>query len=839
MSGEPRADARSTVSGEPRPDAALAGVRVLDLADRSAALAGRILADLGAEVILVEPPTGNPIRRMAPMLDTGPEQERSVHHQYYSANKASVVLDLDDPDDRGRFRALVRTADVVIDTERPGRLDAVDLGHDQLRTLRPDLIQASVTPFGLDGPWRHWSATDLIAGAAGGLVWVSGESRSTPVHGGANPSYAMAGLTAASAIMIALTRRFRSADGANGGGVHLDISLQEATVMAVLQTATPTTWTWFDRIPRRPGLSNALQCADGGYVGLLVRPDRFEGFLAWCDAVGVEHSMIADDWEWARVGAPRAGNPVAEATLALAAKLTRDEFAAGALEADLVCLPVLGFDDLATHEQYRVNHQFSTVNHPGLGRDLGFVRSPVDALAAGVPITPAPMLGQHQHLVTSLAPPSTAPPVAEPGHPQPEATAGDRPSTPAPPDPGRALAGIRVVDLTWVLAGPLGTRLLASFGAEVIRVESTAKPDSMRSQPGPDGRPDPELGGLHNTVNAGKKSLAVDLGTEAGLGLVKDLVATADVVVNNFRPGALERMGLGYDVLRAHRPDIVLLNLPGAHRNGPWAQRSSMGNILMAASGLNLLTGFDGERPRGMGIAYPDFTSPHLLVTTVLAALRHRQWTGDGQELHLPQLSGLVSLLGAEWMHYAATGVQPPRPANRSPDHCPHGVYPASSDRSDDEWVAIAVTTDAEWRALCHAIGKPGLGDDPRFATHAARKVNEDELDRIVADWTTGWDKWDLAERLQALGVAAAPVEHLADTYERDPQLRHHYQIVHQPSAPGLDIPIDREPARWRGREHRLERSPAVGEHNEEIVRGILGRTEEEYVALLLDGVLS
>ena len=817
--------------------AALAGVRVLDVANRSAAFAGRVLADLGAEVILVEPPGGNSIRRDGPFLDDVPGPDRGFAHLYLNANKRSVVLDLGidgsvsagTAEDRERFLALVATADVLIDTEPPGRLDELGLGHDELRAVSPGLIQISVTPFGLDSPWRDRTANDLVAGATGGLIWLSGEPRSTPVEGGANPSYAMASLATASAATIAMTaRRREAASGRPGLGAHIDISLQEATVMAVMQTATPSQWTWHGRIPRRPGLSNALRCADGGHVGFLARPDRFDAFLAWCDRVGIDHGMTSDDWEWSLLSAPRKDNPVAAATLALAAALTRDEFAAGALEADLVCLPVLGFDDLATHEQYVVNEQFLTVQHEALERELGFVRSPVDAMADGVTISPAPTVGQHQDLVADLAalPDTTAPAIPTPAR---------RDSHPA-----TALAGIRVVDLGWVLAAPIGTRILASFGAEVIRVESTNKPDSMRSQPGPDGKSDADLGGLFNSVNAGKKSLAVNLADPRGIGILKELIATADVVVNNFRPGAMDRMGLGFDELRARKPDIVSLNLPGAHRKGPWAVRSSMGNILMAASGFNMLTGFDGERPRGMGIAYPDFTSPHLLTATILSALHRRDQTGEGEELHLTQLTGMVSLLGAEWMAYAATGVQPPRRANRDPNYAPHGIYPAAgSEDSDDEWVALAVRGDEQWRALCDLFGRQELAVDERFASHAGRKANEDELDEVVRVWTSGLDKWDCAARCQAAGIAAGPVEHLADTYGRDPQLQHHYQIVHQPSDPSIDIPIDREPAQWRGIDHQLTRSPAMGEHNEYVVREVLGHADEEYVQLIVDDVLT
>jgi len=806
---------------------ALQGIRVLDLADRSGALAGRILADMGAEVILVEPPDGNSIRAQAPMLSDGPVAERSCAHQYLNANKQSVTLDFADPTDWASFLAFVATADVIIDTAPPGHLDARGLGHAQLRAVQPSLIQCSITPFGLDAEWRNWKANDLVAGATGGLVWLSGEAKGIPSQGGANVSYAMAGLAASSAISIALHQRDHSG---NGAGVHIDLSLQEATVLTVMHSNAPGIWTWHNRLSRRPGLSNALRCADGGYVGLLVRPDRFDGFLAWADRVGIDHGMTTDDWEWARLDAPNKNNPVAETTLALAAALSRDEFAAGALEADIVCLPVLGFEDLERYEQFVVNDQFFTVDHPQHG-PLGFVRSPADAMADGVEIVPAPLLGEHQSLLEDLVPLDDSP-----------SPASSVPATAAPaasPDPARALEGLRVVDFGWILAAPIGTRLLASFGAEVIRVESSKKPDSMRSQPGPDGTPDEELGGLFNSVNAGKKSLAIDLTTDDGLALIKELIGTADVVVNNFRPGAMERMGLGYEVLKKLKPDIVLLNLPGAHRKGPWAMRASMGNILMAASGFNMLMGFEGEPPRGVGVPYPDFTAPHLLTATILAALRQRETTGTGQELHLTQLSGMISLLGVEWMQYKATDIQPPRSANRDDNYCPHGVYPAQpSEHSDDEWVAIAVAKDEEWVSLCTLMGQPALATDARFATHADRKANEDAVDEVLRAWTGSRNKWDTAAQCQEFGVAAGPVEHLADTYDRDPQLRNHYQIVQQPSRPDIEIPIDREAAQWRGTELLLNRSPGLGEHNEHVVRELLGRSEEDYVQLILDGVL-
>ncbi|MCB0990492.1 MAG: CoA transferase [Acidimicrobiales bacterium] len=805
----------------------LAGVRVIELANRSAALAGRILADLGAEVIMVEPPGGSQIRHEGPHLGGIADGERSFAHLYFDINKLSVVLDLDDPQDMARFEALVSTADVLIDTEAPGRLDALGAFHARLRSANPGLIQCSVTPFGLDTAWKDRAANDLVACAAGGLVWVSGSPRGVPVQGAANPSYTMAGLAAASAVMIALHQRDLGASDARGSGQHIDISLQEAAALAVMQTNTPSAWVWHKRIPARPGLSAAMPCRDGKFVGLLVRPDRFDGFLAWAEREGIDHGMTADDWHYARLESPRQGNPVSETTLALAAKLTRDQFVAGALEADIICLPVLDFPDLEKTEQFRVNDQFIDVEHELFGT-LGSLRSPVDAVGQ-VPQRRAPLLGEHQDLAAEAQP-----------------VAAKSASAPAvvPNDPARALEGLRVVDFGWVLAAPIGTRILASFGAEVIRVESSTKPDSMRSQIGPDGKPDPDLGGLHNVVNAGKKSLAVDLTTDAGRALVIELIATADVVVNNFRPGSLERMGLGYEVLQAAKPDLILLNMPGAHRHGPWARRPSMGNILMAASGFNMLTGFADERPRGIGVAYPDFTSPHLLVSTVLAAVRQREKTGEGAELHLPQLSGLLSLLGAEWMQFKATGAQPAPNANRHPDLCPHGVFRAADEMIPetgaqlDAWVAIAVDGQDQWRSFCQAAGHVEWLNDERFATHADRKANEDALDELINRWSSTLDKWQVTELLQAAGIAAAPVENLRDMLELDPQLGRHYQQTSQPLRPDLEIPVDREAARWVGAELWLDRSPAVGEHNEYVVQTLLGRTDDQFVQLMVDGTL-
>ena len=398
------------------------------------------------------------------------------------------------------------------------------------------------------------------------------------------------------------------------------------------------------------------------------------------------------------------------------------------------------------------------------------------------------------------------------------------------------LKGIRVADFCWVLAGPFGTRVLANFGAEVIKIESNAHRGLRRRGRRPDGTPGPSVDPLFNDANTGKLSVTLNLRSEEGREIAKELIAKSDVVTNNFRAGAMDRMGLGYNVLKEINPGVVLLHLPGCGHVGPWSNVRTLGNMVMAASGINWVTGFDGRPPSGMGVAYPDFTSPYIMVTTILAALLERDRTGEGQELNLSQLSSTISLVGAEWMQYASNGRPPPRRANRDPNHCPHGVYPA---HGDDQWCAIAVRDDDEWAALCGAMGRPELAGDARFADMAARKTQEDAVNALVSEWTRGQDKWELAEMLQGKGISAAAVEDLQDTLLLDPHMQEHYEHLQQPSDPDVDIVIDRDPIRFEGNDSPVPRAPMMGEHNDYVFGDLLELPQVEIERLTEKGVIA
>ena len=796
----------------------LAGVVVLELADHRTALGGRLLADLGADVLLIEPPAGADIRAMAPFLGDQPGPERSFQHLYFNANKRSLIVDIETPAGADELRRIAAGADILIESRQPGELARLGLGADALHALNPHLIIISATPYGQRGPKRDWRATDLTASAAGGFLQISGEHEDPPTRGPAHVAHTMTGLHIASAAMIALHGRDRVP---SQPGAQIDISMQEATSLALVQTSNPNTWLRQREIPVRPALSQAHLCRDGKWLGCNISPRLLPHFLQMLDEAGVEHGYSGGDGmaqlRPARAAWRHLDNPLQMLAGELAARMDREDMLRGLQAGKHPAMPTLSFDQFAESEHYQVAGQFAELEAPELGETLSYSRSPLDPFQSPMPIAPAPRLGSAE------APASSDQQTAHPSRHEPMSL--------------QPLKGIRVIDMTWVVAGPLGGRILANFGAEVLKIESMARLDGVRGQPTAENGFSVDHAGLFNGANTSKKSVSLDLSDERGRELFRKLVATADVVVNNFSAGTLDRMGLGYELLREINPGIIVLHLPGVGGDSPWRKLRTLGNLLLAASGMNFLMGFPGRPPRGPGVAYPDFTSPHLLAVSVLAALRARERSGEGREIELSQLSATVALVGAEWMRFAHTGETPERPGNRDPNHCPHGVYRTIG---EDEWVAIAVRGDAEWSAFCSAIGLPNLTGAERFATHVARKANEDELDAIISDWAGNQDKWQAAERLQAAGIAANAVEDLRDMMEVDEHFRDHFQIIQQPSAPELDIAVERDAIRFMHEDDRiLRRSPMLGEHNEYALRQIAGLSEQEFDELVVAGVIA
>ena len=396
--------------------------------------------------------------------------------------------------------------------------------------------------------------------------------------------------------------------------------------------------------------------------------------------------------------------------------------------------------------------------------------------------------------------------------------------------PPRPLEGIRVADFTWVWAGPFCTLQLAHLGAEVIRVESAARPCVTRMlPPWPDGQPGLNRSGYFNQYNQGKLSLTLDLKQPEAVAVAKDLVARSDIVCENFAAGVMDRMGLGYAVLREIKPEIIMIALSGYGNSGPEREFVSYGPAQVPLSGMSSLTGYPNWPPMHVGISYGDPTGGLHGAFAVLAALWHRQRTGRGQFIDLSQQETTIAVLPEGVVEFAMNGTQPARDGNRDRGMAPHGIFRCEGDQ---RWIAISVRDDSEWQRFARAIGQPDLAADPSLRTLAGRKANEDRLEAIVAEWTGARSTEAATELLQRAGVPAFGVCNSQELAE-DPQL----------NASGLFVCLDHpEVGRrqhvgipWRMSDTPCtvrQPAPCLGQHTDQVLRDVLGYSIEKITRL-------
>jgi len=398
------------------------------------------------------------------------------------------------------------------------------------------------------------------------------------------------------------------------------------------------------------------------------------------------------------------------------------------------------------------------------------------------------------------------------------------------------LTGVRVADFTWVWAGPFCTMQLAHLGAEVIRVESARRVCLLRNlPPWPEGKPGINRSGYFNQYNQGKRSITLDLSRPEAAEIAKNLVAASDVAAENFAAGVIERLGLGYEALKRVKEEIIMISMSGYGQTGPESGYVSYGPAQVPLAGMSSLTGYAGWQPMHVGMSYGDPNAGRHAAFAVLAALLYRERTGKGQYIDMSQWESTMALLGEGLMDYAMNGTQPPRSGSRDPWMAPHGIFRCDG---EDQWLSIACGSDGEWRALCGAMGRPELADDPRFQTLAGRKANEDALEPIVEGWTSTQDPMAATELLQAAGVAAFPpmVNYMLDA---DPHLaeRGFWVEKEHPEVGALrhaGIP-------WRMSETPCEvwrAAPTLGQDNEYVFGEVLGMSGKQIADLAERGVI-
>ena len=824
--------------------AALDGIRVLNLAGPAGAYCGRLLAALGADVIKVEPPEGDPLRSHPPLAAAaeGPEFEPSLAFAYHHAGQRAVALNGATPEGHDLLLRLAGAADAVLESAPLGSLG---VSGDELLARYPSLVVISITGFGLSGPYSQFQAPDIVAFAMSGLMFTAGDAAKAPVVAPGEQAYILGSTHAAYGGLMALYDRL-----ATGKGQRVEVSLQE--VMAATEHLLVRYSRDADLSRRHGGQStmapgNSYPCRDGWIHVFISTPQHWRAFRRW---IGDPDVLQGDAWDESTFRRHNI-DIIDPFIVAYTSEHTRDELVAEAQALHLPVVPVNHLDDFVAHSHFAVRGTFVETSHPIMGSFR--VPGPPYRFAPSllVPPGPAPLFGQHnrevlgdllgldqQHLadlerqeVLLTSPRPRAPSVptraslsAEPrtalGTPEPE-TPNSKPETRNP----KLFSDLRVLEFCAHYAGPVAGLLLANHGAQVIKVESATFPDN----------------GRHNMAffcdfSPSKLGAGLNLKTETGQLLLQRLVAASDVVIENYAVGVAGRLGIDYQRLRRVRPDLIMLHLPALGHWGPSRDWVALGPNLMAFTGMTHLWSHpDAARPVGSQTPYPDYVAASHAVVAVLAALHHRARTGEGCEIELAQAEATAAVLGPLFAGYLVNGEVPRPRGNASPLAAPHGCYRC---QGDDAWCTIAVETDEEWQAFGRAIGEPTWTHDPRFATAAGRLANREELDRLVEEWTANYTPRQVMWILQRAGVPAGAVQSNEDLfYDVHLRERGFFTRIDQPEVgpleyPGPSIRLSATPP------GRVQPAPGIGQHNGYVFGELLGLDPEELRRLTAESVL-
>jgi crotonobetainyl-CoA:carnitine CoA-transferase CaiB-like acyl-CoA transferase len=752
----------------------LRGVRVLD---RSTGIAGpyctKLLADAGADVVKVERAAEDPLRA----------QGTGALFEFLNASKRGVTDD----------RELLAAADVVVCNEPPA--------DDELARARRDLVVATITPFGRRGPWvgRPW--TEFTLQAACGSTGNRGLPERPPLAAGGRIGEWVAGTYGALAALAALREARRS-----GHGEDVDVAILDC--MAVTMTTYPSVFASFFGWPPLPGTGRSIQLpsiepsSDGYVVFTANSAQQFQDFL-----VLMERPDLLDDPELALVGKRFARRAeFIETVRAYTRNKTSAELLDVAAAFRIPAAPVLDAPSVVAFDHFASRDVF--VPAPS-GR---FAQPRVPYRISGFsprPFTPAPARGADDGAV--------------------EWAGAARPGTTPADDWQLPLQGVKVVDLTAWWAGPSATLALAALGAEVVKVESVARPDQMRlagtrHPPADDWW---EWGPIFHGANLDKRDVTLDLGSPDGLALLRQLIDTADVLIENFTPRVIDHFELDFDSLRARNPGLIMVRMPAFGLDGPWKDRNGFAQTMEAVSGLAWRTGFEHELPTlVLGVCDP-LAGNHTAFATLLA-LGARAQTGKGMLVESVMVESALNVAAEAIVEYGAGAPTLGRLGNRGPDAAPQGVYPGSA---DDSWVALAVESDDQWDALVDALGSPPWASDPALRTVEGRRAHHDLLDEHLGAWTHARTTEEAAASLSAAGVPAEMVIAARDVV-RNPQLRERGLFETEDHPVTGPHPVPTLPFRFAHVAGWLRApSPTLGQHNDEVL-GSLGLDADERDAL-------
>ncbi len=833
---------------EEKMEGMLSPYRVLDLTDEKGLLCGKLLGDLGADVIKIERPGGDPARNIGPFYHDEVDPEKSLFWWAFNTSKRGITLDIETSDGQQAFKKLVRGADFVIESFPPGYLDKLGLGYPALEELNPGIILVSITPFGQTGPYKDYKGPDIVAWAMGGPMYVAGDADRPPLRiSHHSQAHLHAGAEAAAAALMALQYRRLT-----GEGQQVDVSIQECLARTTTMYQVLSSWDMNKVNQQRGGglqpirITRWWPCKDGyivcaGITGT-TRRDGSRPLIDWVEEEGMANDVLRGlDWESLLVAAAAAETAeerqsrmdrLREAMELAAEPLgkffmshTKAELLEGAVKHRALVYPVSTAADILESVQLAARDFWVDLEHAELGTTVTYP-GPFAKTSEAPPMIShrAPLIAEHnREILEQESGLSRQTPVTE-KHSQ----KGEKPRD-------KMLKGIKVADFTWNIAGPLATKTLADYGAEVIRIESASPNDLHRTaSPFKDDIPGLNRCGSFFQWNTSKMGIALKLTHPSGLEIAKKLIARADIVIETFAGGVMGRLGLTYEEIKKIKPDIIMLSSCMMGQTGPHANHPGFGTFLTPLSGFNQIAGWPDREPAGLEF-YTDYIGAHLNALIILAALDYRQRTGKGMYIDMSQYENGIQFMVPVILDYAVNGRIANRMGNRSVDAAPHGAYPC---QGEERWCTIAVFTDEEWQSFSRVVGSPAWTKDPRFATLATRKENEDELDRLVGEWTINHSAEEVMNMLQTAGVAAGVVQTGEDLLEHDPQLkyRHFFWELDHPEigkyrAPRPSFVLSKTAP-------ELRRGPLLGEHNEYVLKDILGFSDEEIAELIIAGVL-
>jgi len=792
-------------------NSALDGLKVVEFGTMIAGpYCAKMLGDLGADVVKVEPPNGDPARDAGPFPNDEAHPERSALYLYLNTSKRGVTLNLSNSGDMKQFKKLLTWADVLVDNHHPNILAACGLEWDAIHALNPRLVYTCITPYGRTGPRSDVPGDELTLTQSSGfgnlLPTRSVSIDRAPIKPGGNMAGYHGGLSAATATLAALFARDK-----NGVGSVVDVSMEEALLSMIAPQASSsyfhkTTWC---RVPDRPPAMGRMQTSDG-YVILNAVDNHHFGSVR--EMMGSPEWCAGDNWLNMTY---RANNlmDIAPKIDEWMLQQKKDDISQKASKMKIPIGSMKTAEEVMAYPQYEARGYFEEVEHPegGTHRYAGWPYK----LPASPPKVhrPAPLLGQHNDEVLGKLNGSNN-------------TPGD---SDAPANPALPLAGVRVLEFTWVWAGPYCGMLLGMLGAEVIKVEGHQRIDLMRrSVVWPLPEPKPTQMGVndsvsYNAANMNKKSIAIDLSAPEGLALAKKLASESDVVVDNMRPGALSKLGLDYDSLCDLRSDIIGASSSGRGTTGPESQYLGFAMIHHALGGNSYITGYPDDHPCHT-TGDVDIMNATTLAFSIMAALHHRNRTGEGQFIDYSQTEAVSSLIGEVLLGYEMTKQNPERSGNLHPTYAPHNVYKAWG---IDRWIALEVHDDHQFAALAEAMGQPELGSDPRFAGIAARKKNESELDDIITAWTSQRDRDKTVAKLVKAGLMAAPSRDARDLYA-DQHLKDRDAFANLDHPNLGELNLVKAPWKMDGLEAETVRAPFLGEHTDEVLKSVAGVSDSE-----------